>query len=137
MCLISRYIIYIVWNTLTQVVIIDKVYFFNWRGSSSDNIIIWFCIQADFIQFTGDLINGYLTNEGEMDLQYANWKSAIAPYAHYCPVYAGMGNHEAFMRSFGDIHWTAMNAFRVDGFPYQSLSAEALFAKNFQIFLRK
>jgi len=87
--------------------------------------------QVAFSLFTGDLINGYLNDSGEMNLQYANWKNAISPYAHYFPVYAGMGNHEAYMRSFGDKYYAADNAFRLDGFPYESSSSEALFATNF------
>jgi hypothetical protein len=87
--------------------------------------------QVAFSLFTGDLINGYLNDRDEMDLQYANWKNAITPYAHYFPVYAGMGNHEAFTRSFGDLHYGSDNAFRLDGFPYESSSSEAVFAENF------
>ena len=40
-----------------------------------------------FMQFTGDMINGYLTNREEMDLQYANWKRSLEPFSHYKPVY--------------------------------------------------
>ncbi len=87
--------------------------------------------QVAFMQFTGDMINGYLNDAGEMDLHYANWKSAITPYSNYLPVYVAMGNHESFMRSFGDSYYAADNAFRLDGFPYETFSSEALFAKNF------
>ncbi len=80
-----------------------------------------------FMQFTGDLINGYLTNEGEMDLQYANWKRAIEPFAHYFPVVASMGNHEAFMRVFRGNNQNYM----IDRYPYDTESGEAIFARNF------
>ena len=80
-----------------------------------------------FMQFTGDLINGYRTSGQEMDLQYANWKNVIAPFAHYFPVVATMGNHEALMRAFRDDNLT----FMVDRFPYATESAEAVFARNF------
>lgn len=78
-----------------------------------------------FMQFTGDLINGYLTNPSEMDLQYANWKRAIEPFAHYFPVYVGMGNHEALNKVFVTVRAS------IDRFPYDTQSAEVIFARNF------
>ncbi len=83
---------------------------------------------AAFIQFTGDLINGYLHDSREMDLQYANWKRAIEPFAHYFPVVAGMGNHEALIYEFRD---GKGNRYSVDKFPYDTYSAETAFARNF------
>ena len=82
---------------------------------------------AAFMQFSGDMINGYLNHPGEMDLQYANWKRAIEPFAHYLPVYTTMGNHEALMRTF----WHGNRRIQVDRFPYESESSEVIFAKNF------
>ncbi|RLD19475.1 MAG: hypothetical protein DRI71_11740 [Bacteroidetes bacterium] len=82
---------------------------------------------VSLMQFTGDLIGGYRTSGAEMDLQYANWKHTIAPFAHYYPVVAAMGNHEALVRMFRDDE----HSFRVDRFPYETESAEAVFAKNF------
>lgn len=80
-----------------------------------------------FMQFTGDLINGYLTSGQEMDLQYANWKHTIEPFAHYFPVVTTMGNHEALMRMFQ----AEGHSYRVDRFPYETESGEAAFARNF------
>ncbi len=82
---------------------------------------------ARFMQFTGDLITGYQTNEGDMKLQYANWKRAIEPFAHYFPVVAAMGNHEAFMRMFKNGNTTYM----IDHYPYDEASAEAIFSNQF------
>jgi Calcineurin-like phosphoesterase len=83
--------------------------------------------KVSFMQFTGDLVTGYLTSGSEMDLQYANWKHTIEPFAHYYPVVATMGNHEALMRVFrGD-----KRSFMIDRFPYDTESAEAVFARNF------
>jgi 3',5'-cyclic AMP phosphodiesterase CpdA len=79
------------------------------------------------MQFTGDLINGYRTSGQEMDLQYANWKHTVEPFAHYFPVVATMGNHEALMRMFRD----DSHSFMVDRFPYETESGEAAFARNF------
>ncbi|MCB0856131.1 MAG: metallophosphoesterase, partial [Bacteroidetes bacterium] len=81
-----------------------------------------------FFQFSGDLINGYLNSPEAMDLQYANWKRAIQPFAHYFPVYVSMGNHEALGRIFyGDKGEYVF----VDRFPFETESAEAVFKRNF------
>jgi len=79
-----------------------------------------------FCQFTGDLVNGYLTNAGEMHLQYANWKGAVEPFAHYFPINASIGNHEVFVTRFKD----DQGRVRVTHFPYTE-SGEMLFAANF------
>jgi len=82
-----------------------------------------------FMQFSGDLINGYLSNIGQMNLQYANWKRAVEPFGHYFPVYVSMGNHEALLREFkakGQRYGTS-----IDRFPFETESAEVIFANNF------
>ncbi|MEL6134718.1 MAG: metallophosphoesterase, partial [Bacteroidota bacterium] len=84
---------------------------------------------AAFFQFSGDLINGYLTSPGEMDLQYANWKRAVEPFGHYFPIYVSMGNHEALMRTF--YKEGERSGFSIDRFPYATESGEAIFARNF------
>ncbi len=84
---------------------------------------------AAFMQFTGDLINGYLTTVAGTHVQYANWKRAIQPFAHYFPVYAAMGNHEALNRQFYSPDDRVFIS--VDRFPYATESAEAVFAANF------
>lgn len=80
-----------------------------------------------FMQFSGDLIDGYLNTVEETDLQYANWKRAVEPFWHYFPIYISMGNHEVLMRTFADRRQT----FLIDRFPYATESAEAVFAANF------
>jgi len=40
---------------------------------------------ARFLQFTGDLIDGYSTDIAETQLEYANWKQTAAPFAAYFP----------------------------------------------------
>lgn len=84
--------------------------------------------EVAFFQFSGDMINGYLTDAGEMNLQYANWKRAIEPFAHYFPVYPSMGNHEAFMKTFADEDGKVISLNR---FPYEEESGETIFASNF------
>lgn len=89
--------------------------------------------KSAFMQFTGDLVNGYLVNPDNMHLQYANWKRAVQPFAHYAPIVATMGNHEALMYRFV---YKAPNGkdsinFQVNRFPFETESAEAVFAQNF------
>lgn len=83
---------------------------------------------AAFIQFTGDMINGYLRENGAQQLQYTNWKKAVEPFWHYMPFYVGMGNHEALGYVFKDgDKWMGF----IDAFPYETKSAEAAFAEAF------
>ncbi|MEM6261193.1 MAG: hypothetical protein AAGI38_01700 [Bacteroidota bacterium] len=84
---------------------------------------------VSFMQFSGDLIDGYLTDPEEMDLQYANWKRAVQPFNHYFPMYISMGNHEALSRSFSVPE--AEYPISVDRFPFGTESGEAVFARNF------
>ncbi len=84
--------------------------------------------QVAFLQFTGDLISGYKNRLEEINLQYANWKKAIEPFAHYFPVMVGMGNHEALIYTFYD---GKGNRYSIDRFPFDTQSAEAAFALNF------
>ncbi len=83
-----------------------------------------------FSQFSGDLIDGYLQDKGEMNLQYANWKRAVEPFAHYFPVYISMGNHEALSSVFKQ-EGAKGESIEVDKFPFETESAEAVFANNF------
>jgi hypothetical protein len=70
-----------------------------------------------------------MANKEEMNLQYANWKRAVEPFGHHFPIIATMGNHEAIGKIFkGEKgRWLAF----VPGFPFETESAEAVFAKNF------
>jgi hypothetical protein len=82
-----------------------------------------------FAQFSGDLINGYLTSVAETELQYANWKRAVEPFWHAFPVYVSMGNHEAVVRLFA--RGASQIGLSVDRFPHETESAEAVFARQF------
>jgi len=84
---------------------------------------------ARFMQFTGDMITGYLSYLGEMELEYANWKKSIESHAHYYPVYTGMGNHESLNNIYYDPE--SRQRIRVDKFPYETQSSEYLYAKEF------
>jgi hypothetical protein len=84
---------------------------------------------AAFLQFTGDFINGYRTNTTETNLQYANWKRAIEPWAHHMPVYEGMGNHEAVIHLFPTE--SNQGSAEIDRFPFETHSSEVIFNTNF------
>ena len=84
---------------------------------------------AAFMQFSGDLINGYLGTNAETQLQYTNWKKAVEPFWHYMPFQVGMGNHEALGYTFRD-SLGGIRAF-VDKFPFKTESAEMAFADAF------
>ncbi len=84
---------------------------------------------AAFLQFSGDLINGYLETDEETQLQYTNWKKAVEPFWHYMPFQVGMGNHEALGHIFRDS--TGRSRGFVDKFPFSTESAEMAFSKAF------
>ncbi len=85
--------------------------------------------KAAFMQFTGDMINGYLTNKEEQLLQLTNWKKALQPFWHYMPVYAGQGNHEALTYSFKNS--AGVTVASIDKFPYVTTSAETVMQEAF------
>lgn len=78
-----------------------------------------------FMQFTGDLINGYKLNDQQQALEYFNWFKSIEPFAPYFPTYIGMGNHEALMYQFNDGQQYGIT---IDQFPFETHSAEKLFS---------
>jgi len=80
-----------------------------------------------FFQFTGDMIDGFKTSAESINLEYANWKRAIEPFAHYIPFISGFGNHETYLHVFlKDENWAI-----IDHFPFTKHSSEVLFANNF------
>ena len=84
---------------------------------------------SSFMQFTGDLVNGYVTNVEDINLQYANWKRAVEPFAHYIPIYEGMGNHEAIKYWFFDKSKKVW--IDIAKFPFETESSEVIFSQNF------
>jgi hypothetical protein len=78
-----------------------------------------------FFQFSGDLINGYSNNAQRMKLEYASWKRAVQPFAHYFPVYVSMGNHEAYVHHFDN---GTRYGIQIPHFPE---TAEDLFVEEF------
>ncbi len=84
---------------------------------------------AAFLQFTGDMINGYSSSIDRTELEYANWKRAIEPFSHHFPVIATVGNHEVIGKRFV----SKEDNFKqfVTGFPFETESSAAVFANNF------
>lgn len=84
--------------------------------------------KSTFMQFTGDMINGYSTNTNDQILQYANWRRAIEPFWHYIPFIVGPGNHESLVSAFND---GTKYGKAVDKFPFATNSGERIFANAF------
>jgi len=82
---------------------------------------------ARFFQFSGDMIDGFETSIESMDLEYANWKRVIEPFAHHMPYITGMGNHEGYWYYLSNGKKLA----KIEQFPFVERSAEAIYAKNF------
>ncbi len=82
-----------------------------------------------FMQFTGDMVNGYTNDKKDMILQYANWKRAIEPFGHYFPIIATVGNHEVNTKSFSNEKGRWQGA--VPSFPFETEAETAIFAKEF------
>ena len=82
-----------------------------------------------FMQFTGDMVTGYRVNPNSMRLEYTNWKRAIDPFARYIPVITTMGNHEVVIKNFEEKKSTIIG--QVDNFPYDKVSSEAIYQKEF------
>jgi hypothetical protein len=81
-----------------------------------------------FMLFTGDLIGGPHLTPAAMNVEFANWYRAVEPHAHWMPIVAGIGNHEAVVREFVN---EKNQTVRVDRFPYDTESTEATFAAAF------
>jgi hypothetical protein len=86
---------------------------------------------AKFVQFTGDMINGYETSKERMHLQYSNWKHAVEPFWHYIPFFVGVGNHEAYNLFFIS---TKGKTYEIDQFPFETNSTESIFQEHFSNF---
>ena len=84
--------------------------------------------KVDFFQFTGDMINGYKSDKEQMRFEYTNWLRTMSPYFRSIPLNVGMGNHEAFLKTYGD----EKRYLAVDNFPFETESAEALFGEFFE-----
>ncbi len=83
---------------------------------------------ADLFILGGDLVNGYTSSIEDFRLQLKGWKQSIAGFWRSKPVYTGMGNHEALINVFDD---GSKYGISLDKWPYETSSAEAIFAEQF------
>ena len=85
--------------------------------------------KTDFLQFTGDMINGYSDTVEEMNFQFANWRRSIELMSVSIPIYVGMGNHECMLEYFNDENkkYTPLVKFK------KGEQAEDVFASNFSM----
>ena len=79
---------------------------------------------AEFLIVGGDLVNGYTTVPEDFETQLHAWRDAMTGLWNERPIYAAMGNHEALLRQY-------TNGVRIDRWPYDTESAEAVFARIF------
>ncbi|MCP4702860.1 MAG: hypothetical protein GY862_39270, partial [Gammaproteobacteria bacterium] len=75
----------------------------------------------------GDLISGRRTDAEEINLEYANWKRTVEPFASYFPFIVGFGNHETLIHNFINDSIDI----EIDKFPFLTHSSERVFADNF------
>jgi hypothetical protein len=84
--------------------------------------------RAAFLLFGGDLAAGYTNSLEELQMELMAFRGTYASYLSSQPLYAGTGNHEALANAFEDgSRW----GLTMDKWPYESSSAEAMFAKLF------
>ncbi len=84
--------------------------------------------KVNFFQFTGDMINGYKSDIEQMRFEYMNWLKTMSPYFHSMAFNVGMGNHEAFLKVYGE----QKKYYSVDNFPFDTQSAESVFSEFFE-----
>lgn len=84
--------------------------------------------ESRFLQFSGDLIDGYLQDSDEMDLQYTNWKHATEAFLHHMPVYVSYGNHESLNHELVAEDGSYLG---IDRMPYATESGELRFREHF------
>jgi 3',5'-cyclic AMP phosphodiesterase CpdA len=93
--------------------------------------------KTDFFLFTGDMVTGYKTDKDQLRLEYFNFKNAVRYYSPYRPIFVGIGNHEALSASFYKFDSDSPEAWKryisVDRFPFDTQSAESLFAEEFEM----
>ncbi len=83
---------------------------------------------TDFFLFGGDMIGGYSPSTHDFTLMLKAFKTTFSGYLHSVPVYCAVGNHEALYSGYTNAEG---KRFVIDKFPYDSMSAEAIIAREF------
>ncbi len=83
---------------------------------------------ADFLLFGGDMINGFTDDYDDIVMQFRAFKQSLFGFLVQRPLYTAVGNHEALLHHFTK---EGVRPLYMDKWPYDSLSVEAVFARNF------
>jgi 3',5'-cyclic AMP phosphodiesterase CpdA len=84
---------------------------------------------ADFVVFSGDLVNGYTTSMDDYHRQLGAWKDATEQVGCYIPIYEVMGNHESLVDVYDDGSSYGIEFDKQDD--GTNKSAETIFAEEF------
>ncbi|MEA1870185.1 MAG: metallophosphoesterase family protein [Euryarchaeota archaeon] len=84
---------------------------------------------ADFVVFSGDLVNGYTTSMDDYRMQLGAWKDATEQIGCYIPIYEVMGNHESLVDVYDDGSRYGIQFDKQDD--GANKSAETIFAEEF------
>jgi hypothetical protein len=87
--------------------------------------------KASFLQFTGDMINGYNNSVGVQQFQFDGWKKAVMPFAAHLPMFTAPGNHEVVLYTFDD---GTKDGVEIERFPFDTDGSEAVFRSRFHNF---
>jgi hypothetical protein len=83
---------------------------------------------SEFLLMGGDLVDGHTTSDSDFAAQLEAWKQAMAGFWNSRPIYPIMGNHESLIRYFRS---RDRGRVALDRWPYETESAEAVFAREF------
>jgi hypothetical protein len=83
---------------------------------------------AAFLLFGGDMVGGYTNSPQHMRQQLKAFKRTTMAFTHSRPLYTSVGNHEGLLHSFDD---KSTRGIGMDKWPYDSVSTEALVAREF------
>ncbi len=76
----------------------------------------------------GDMINGYTSSKADFHTQLHSWKNCLSGFWSERPVYTCIGNHEALINDYVMKSRKWREKFGLDKWPYDTESAEAVFA---------
>lgn len=83
---------------------------------------------ASFLLFGGDMVSGYTNYRQDFILQFKAFKQSLFGYLVQKPLFTALGNHEALLHDFESDDDALL---RMDRWPYQTESAEAVFGGEF------
>ncbi|OQY27099.1 MAG: hypothetical protein B6244_11660 [Candidatus Cloacimonetes bacterium 4572_55] len=83
---------------------------------------------ASFFLFGGDLINGLTSEQSDFRTQLHAWKQVASGFMRSRPIYPAIGNHESLVNRYRNAEGKRI---KLDQWPYETHSAEAVFADEF------